>query len=313
MIKRRFMETGPKPREEDANEGKKNVTIHNYWIRHTQKASGEVFNIAKTGISTSNISEGGARRAEERGKGFVASASGAKGYKSTSARTQETFDALMRGYTQSNPNAPIKEAVRVRQELVASSGTPEFLAEYDRKWSTNKKRLLAEGVATGKYPDVEFSKLTPDHQEEIAEAAEEPVIREWIDDPSSTMATAFPPRIQAANFAVLFNRRHERMAEKLHEGSAVDLFHNTHKTATEPFLASGVLIRKSDGKRITTLEDIGGSLQILDQWESISRTDEHGKPTTVVKIRDMEFTVDPLVYKQLVAEGQKLQQEKRKR
>lgn len=286
-----------------------NVTIHNYWVRHTQKASGEIFNAAQSGISTSNISEGGATRAEERGRAFLAGKHGAKGYKSTSPRTLETFDALMRGYAESNPRAPIRETVNVRQALVAPSGNKEFLGEYNEKWSKNKEQLLAAGIAAGKYPDVEFGKLSPDQQEEIAETAEEPVTREWIDNPNSEMAKNFPPRIQAANFAVLFNRRHERMAKKLNANSEIDLFHNTHKTATEPFLASGVLIRKSDGKRITKLEDIGGSLQILDQWESIVKTDEQGNPVTVVKIRGEEFGLDSEAYNQLVSEGQQAEKQ----
>ncbi len=279
------------------------VTIHNYWIRHSQKASGEISNATKTGASTSNISEGGALRAQERGKTFSASANGAKGYRSPSARTTETFEALMRGYAQTNPAAPIREAVNLREELAIPEGTKAFKAEYDAKWDANKKRLLAEGVGAGRYPDVEFGKLTPDQQEEIAEAAEEPVIREWIDNPESELAKNFPPRLQAAHFSVLFNRRHERMAKKLYNNSEIDLFHNTHKTATEAFLASGVLIRKLDGQRITKLKEIGGSLLVLDQWESIIKTDENGNVITVVKIRGEEFDLDRDIYQQLVTEG----------
>ena len=59
--------------------------------------------------------------------------------------------------------------------------------------------------------------------------------------------------MQAANFAVLFGRRYGLMAERLNAGSEADIFHNTHKTVTEAFLASGVLIRKSDNARITKI------------------------------------------------------------
>ena len=286
-----------KPREKGIK-----VTVHDYWIRHTQKKSGDVFNAEKSGISLSNISPGGAERAESRGRTLKASLHGAKGFKSTSERTQESFDALMRGYAELNPDAPIREKVRIRQELMSPSGTPEFMKEYDEKWSANKKRILREGIAAGIYPDIEFSNLTPDQQEEIAEAAEEPVIREWIDKPESSMAKKFPPRIQAANFARLFDR-HLRMANKLNFGSEVDLFNNTHKTATEPFLASGVLRRKEDGKQITSLDEIGGSLKILDQWESISQTDDLGKRTEIVLIRGKEYEVDQGILQQLIREA----------
>ncbi len=287
------METRESVPDQETKENKRgrNVTVHNYWIRHSQKASGEVFNKEATGISLSNISTGGAVRAEERGRTIEASKHGAKGYKSTSERTQETFDALMRGYEESNPGVPIREKVHIRQELVAPSGTPEFLQEYNEKWSANKARLLAEGIAAGKYPNLEFGKLSPDQQEEIAETAEEPVIREWIDNQDSSMAKNFPPRIQASKFAGLLDR-HSRMTRKLNSGSEVDLFHNTHKTATEPFLASGALIRQSDAKRIGKLEDIGGSLRILDQWESTTQTDDKGNETTTVEIRGEKFDLD---------------------
>ncbi len=289
-------------RELRENRGK-NVTIYNHWVRHSQKSSGEVFNSEKTGISLSNISPGGAVRAKERGATYEAGKHGAKGYKSTSERTQETFDALMRGYAESNPDVVVREKVRIDKALVAPSGTPEFLKEYEQKWGDNKKELLKQGIESGKYPNVEFGKLTPDQQEEIVETAEEPVILEWIDNPESTMAKNFPPRMQAANFAVLFGRRHGLMAERLNAGSEADIFHNTHKTVTEAFLASGVLIRKSDNARITKLGEVGGSLKILDEWESEVSTNEKGEPTVSVKIRGQEYKVDDEVLKQLIAEG----------
>jgi hypothetical protein len=54
-------------RSEAAKKRGQNVTIHNYFIRHSQKASGEVFNADKTAISLSSISPAGAERAKKRG------------------------------------------------------------------------------------------------------------------------------------------------------------------------------------------------------------------------------------------------------
>ncbi len=269
-----------------------NVTIRNFWQRHSQKQSGEVFNAQQTGLSTSSISEVGVKRAENLGALIKPSLHGAKGYISKSPRTLETFDAMMSGYKSDGSNVPVREAVRFKQGLVAAEGNKEFLQTYNKKWEGNKQALLAQGIIDGRYPNADFSTLTPDQQEEIAEAAEEPVIREWTDIADSELAKIYPPRLQAAKFAKLFNDRHERMAGKLATGSEVDLFHVTHKSATEPFLASGVLIRKSDGQRITQLEQIGGSLQILGNWESEVKIDSQGKASTTVKIRDEEFLVD---------------------
>lgn len=271
------------------------VVIRNYWQRHAQKMSGEVFNTGKTGISTSAISPAGAEKAEALGETFEAGQDGVKGYTSTSKRTEETLDAMLEGYRKSNPNAPVREKFRVKNELVAW-GPPDFLALYDQKWSANKAKLLAD---RGLHKE-DFSKLTPDEQQEIAEAAEEPVIREWLDNPESDLAKLHPPQVAAAKFAALFDRRHKRLAEKLYSGSEIDIIHGTHKTVTEPFLTSGVLIRKSDGKRITTLEDLGGSLGILDNWESDVKTGHDGLPATIIKIRGEEYDIDRSMLEQLL-------------
>ena len=283
--------------ERKAKKGR-NVTIRNFWQRHAQKQSGEVFNTDKTGISTSAISKSGAERATNLGKTIVAGKDGAKGYKRTSARTEETFDAEMIGYAEANPGTPIREKVRVREQLIAP-GNAEFIKLYDELWSQNKKTLLAERGLELK----DFGALSPDEQEQITEMAEEPVIQDWIDNPKSELAKAFPPREAAANFAILFNRRHERMAEKLNSGSEIDLFHNTHKTTTEAFLASGVLVRKSDGKKITKIAELGGSLKILDNWESIVKTDEEGKGITTILIRGEKFDIDQEALINLINEG----------
>lgn len=269
-----------------------NVIIHNFWQRHSQKQSAQVFNAEKTGISNFGISEAGVERAKVLGGTISASIHGAKGYRSNALRTQETFDAMMEGYSESNPEVPVRETVRFKEELVAAGDNKQFLDLFDSQWDANKKKLMQIGVEQGKYPDVAFSELSPDQQEEISEEAEEPVMREWVDDPTSALAQAYPPRDQAVKFAKLFNRRHERMAQKLPSGSEVDLFHVTHKSVTEPFLASGVLVRKSDGVRITKLADIGGSLKILDNWESEIKTNSEGKSEKVVKIRGQEFLID---------------------
>ena len=66
----------PLPRQTPENKEKTgprhgiDVVVHNYWIRHAQKQSGEIFNAGKTGISHSSISEGGATQAEMRGGGM---------------------------------------------------------------------------------------------------------------------------------------------------------------------------------------------------------------------------------------------------
>lgn len=282
-----------------------NIKIHNHWIRHTQKLSGEVFNTAVTGLSNSAISESGAERAKQHGLTMTPAKDGMKGYVSESNRTNQTLDAVIEGYLQ-DPDKDLSDnkleatirSMRGKEELNAY-GPSDFINLYNDKWTENKKRILeTRGL---KLED--FGSLSPDEQEEIAEDAEEPVIREWLDDPNGEMAQLHPPRHAAAKFASLFNRRHDRLASYLKTNSEIDIAHGTHKTVTEPFLASGVLIRNSDNERITKIDQLGGSLRILDNWESETTTDMNGNPSTKVLIRGEEYHLDPKVLEELSIEG----------
>ena len=189
---------------------------------------------------------------------------------------------------------------KTRQKEQLTSDPPEkFVDLYGKKFNDNKNSIMAEmGI-----PAENYSELSSDQQEKIAEQAEEPIITEWLDNPASNLAEAYPPIDAAADFAVLFNRRHARMAKKLDDGSKIDLIHVTHKTITEPFLVSGVLIRKSDNQKITKLAQLGGSLEILAGWESEFSTDSEGKGETIVRFRGKEYIIDNTRLDELVKKG----------
>ncbi|MBI5530797.1 MAG: hypothetical protein HY918_04885 [Candidatus Doudnabacteria bacterium] len=125
--------------EKQENKRGTNVQIHNYWIRHSQKASGEVFNSAGNAISTSSLSPEGVKRAVTRGMNIKASKDGAKGYTSTSPRTQETFDGLMQG---------TKRIIHLRQlKKKLGSERPCFLLQALRNGWRN---MMLSGVQTKK-------------------------------------------------------------------------------------------------------------------------------------------------------------------
>jgi len=278
-----------------------NVEVTNHWIRHAQKQSGDVCNASGDGISTSAISEKGASEATKLGQEIIAPGSTAKvvkRYASDQIRTVETLDNITEGYKDIKPETEIKEAIRVKKEL-SSNPPSEYDKVYLKMWNENKKKIMEEKGL--KFEN--FSKLSPDEQEKIAEAAEEPVIAEWLDNPDGELAKLHPPKDAASDFAVLFDRRHDRLVSKLKDDSKLDIMHNTHKTITEPFLMSGVLVDKQTGKNITKLEEIGGSLQILDNWTSKIKTDEKGEAETTVQFRDKEYTIDNEVLEELVERG----------
>lgn len=273
-----------------------NVNVRNFWIRHSQKQSGEVHNAEVTGLSTSSISKGGEERAAAYGETITPRGRSVKKYVSDSSRTNETTDAVITGVKKHHT---IEEKnMWVKEELTAY-GPSEWLNLYNSKWTANKEKILADQGL--KLED--FSSLTPDEQERIAEEAEEPVIQEWLDDPNSELARLHPPRHAAARFASLFHRRHERLAKKLPNDSKIDITHVTHKTVTEPFLASGVLIDKTTRERVTKIAQVGGSLRILDNWESETQTNESGKAETIVRLRGKEYLLDNDLLQQLAKEG----------
>lgn len=268
-----------------------NVTIKNYWNRHAQKASGEVM-AAEGGISLSQLSPKGEADAHNAGARIEASRHGTKEYASDSERTQQTALKMVEGYAKSNPDAPVR-GLRVKEQL--SIHCPEdFMALYEQKFIDQRRQVMEE---MGLDPQ-EFRTLDADKQEEIAEKAEEPVLREWL-SPKTELNKLYDPALAAGIFAQIFDRHHDRMAGHLLNDSKVDLIHTTHKGVMEPFLISGVLLRSRDGKQITDIEELGGAIALLEGWESDLDTDINGVSRIVIRLRGEEYVVDRTKLKEL--------------
>lgn len=262
-----------------------NVRVRNEWVRHAQKRSGNVFSKEGAGISTSSISPKGADTSKELGRRIAKQVDVVKAYVSDSARTRETVDNIYEGYEAQYPDLK-KHKTDSRKELSVSMPA-EFEALYAEKFALNK-RLETEKRG---YSQEEFDTLSADEQEEIAEAAEEPIVREWLDNPESDLAQLYPKFDAASAFAKIFYNHH-RIARFCKPESDVELLHVTHKTITEPFLTSGVLTRVSDGEKITSIAEIGGSLPTLGNWSSEVILDSEGKPKMTVQIGGEEYIVD---------------------
>ncbi len=282
------------PEQHKMNKLGANVDVRNFWIRHAQKMSGEVASSDKTTISLSLISEKGVIMSKNYGETITPKKHGAKSYVSKSDRTKQTAENILIGYQKNNPGVPIRP-IKINEKLLFDM-PKDFLRLYLQKFEEQRKIVLSEMFPDG----TEFSKLSPDDQEKVAEAAEEPIIREWLDNDNCELQKLYPTIEAAKQFAKLFNKRHEFFAKKLYSGSEVDLFHLTHKSMTEPFLVSGVLIKKSNGERITKLNQIGGSLSTLGDWQSEVTTDSIGKPQVVVRLRGEEYDVDSAVLENLL-------------
>ncbi len=283
------MET-PKNREIEQKENGTNVTIRNIWIRHAQKQSGEVANKEGTGMSTSSISKKGEKDAKAFGESIKAAPDGIKTYVSPASRTSETAQTIVKGYEKENTGVKIRTE-RMRYELI---GDPpkEFLTSYAAAFAESRDNVLAGRS---------MEQLSSDEQETVAEEAEESVITNWLENPNSSTAKAYSPAQAASDFAQIFEMRHEKMAKKLKPDSNIDLLHATHKTITEPFLISGVLIDAETGESITSLQQIGGSLGTLDNWESRVTTDNQGNATVEVTLRNKTYQIDNNVLQRLTS------------
>ncbi len=249
-------------------------------------------------ISTSEISVQGAVQAHEAGKIMVrySNPTRIKGYVSGSSRTTETYDHIVDGVIEVNQTDVNKMKTRKRTELCVNPPI-EFLKLYGEKWEAEKQlAMVTQGI-----PFEQFGSLPPSQQAEIADRAENSIIKEWLENADSELAKIFPPTEAASDFAVLF-KRHIHIAQHLNNGSKVELVHVTHRSIMEPFLISGVLI-DSNGQSVTSLSQIGEPFESLGGWRSEVKTDDKGNVTTTVTLRDKEYTIDQDVLAQLVAHG----------
>jgi len=259
----------------------KNILVRSRYFRHAQKASGAVGEGAT--ISTSSISEKGRVESVELGSQLERPA--LDGYKiawSGNPRTLETGKAVAEGYLGDEK----RKEFNANEKKLLGNYTEDYAKWteiYIAKWEKNKTDLMnSRGIDPLKYKE-----LTPDEQMEIAEAAEEPVISEWLENSDGELAQAFSPEQTAAQVAVQV-RRDIRMPEKLKSGSEIDLFRITHKTITEPLLMKILVLE--NGQKPDKLSDIGGSLSLNDGFEFESSTDEKGKP----KVKFIMYRTDRL-------------------
>ena len=137
------------------------------------------------------------------------------------------------------------------------------------------------------YPGRQFKELTPDEQEAAAEYAEEPALEWYLSFGNNKPDEETPsPREQAASVAFKINRL-VHLPDFMPSDKSVDLISSGHKTSTEAFLKY-VIEQKTDEETkvgFDKLEEIGGSLKILDSWDLHMQNDENGKKSVTIILR----------------------------
>ena len=251
------------------------------FIRHSQKASGEIFAKDAQGLSTSGISETGKQRAEVYGKNQLADRKNNKAYSTKVDRTRETLVFAFQA-AEINPKILQEGNDTSLFSLPALSASKEFNKKYDAIMLPRRQQYINEH-----YPGKQFNELTPDEQEAAAEYAEEPALEWYLSfgnkKPDEETGS---PREQAASVAFKINRL-VHLPDYMPSDKSVDLVSSGHKTSTEAFLKY-VVEQKRDGETIigfNDLEEIGGSLKILDSWDLRVQNNKKGEKNVTIILR----------------------------
>lgn len=197
---------------------------------------------------------------------------------------------------------------RIKMEFSADLFPSEFMKVYGQKWDALKvglmqeRGILPEGFSIlspdeqAKVAKATFDRLSSKDQASIAEPAEEPLFREWLDNPDSELARLFPFD-EAASHAAVIVRRDSETPQLLRNGSVQNFLSETHRFVMEPLLMK--IINLPDGSKPQKIADIGGPLGLNDGWELRVRTDKKGKPTTsLLMYRVKDQSVDEPEYEQ---------------
>lgn len=259
-----------------------NTEIHFTFVRHSQKSSGQIFSEGTEGISISGISETGKQRAEAYGNVQLSGRTINKAYATEVDRTRETLAYAFEG-AQINPQIlQTSDTARAFFSLPATSLSKKFMGQYEKIMLPRRQQYIDEH-----YPGKEFGELTPDEQEAAAEYAEEPAVEWYLSFDNERPDEETPsPREQAASVAFKINRL-VHLPDYMPADKSVDLVSSGHKTSTEAFLKY-CIERKIDGETLVgfdKLEEIGGSLKILDSWDLQIQNDDRGEKRITIVLR----------------------------
>lgn len=286
----------------------RNTEVRLTFVRHSQKASGRVFAQDLGGISASSISEAGKARARAFGEAKLSGRALSKAYATKVDRTRETLEQAFQGAGLDAKILQDGKEVRSFFALPAQAGSPEFNKQYEALMAPGRQEYIAKH-----FPGKKFDDLTPDEQEQVAEYAEEPAMEWYLSFGDRRPDPGTPsPREDAARVAFKINRL-VNLPDFIPEGKSVDLVSSGHKTSTEAFLKY-VIQREVNGRKVTgfeRLEEIGGSLKILDSWDLQVKNDPQGQKIATITLRrengeTQTFGIDFEALRALAHEGAQL-------
>ncbi len=254
------------------------------FLRHSQKNSGNILNNGESGISTSGISPEGVERAEKIGSQIFTGRNINKGYVTQVERTRETLNAALSAAAIVE-DTDVLEPGKTTNAFFSLPGmpiSPESLKTYNGIFKRNQENYIRNNFRGNT-----FEELTPNQQEEVAEIAEEEALQWYLDFDNEQPDPNTPsPREHAAFVAYKMNK-FINLTDYIASEKVIDLVSVGHKTSTEAFLKY-VIERDEGDKTITgfnSLEEIGGSLKILDGWELKIVNDDQGEKHCTIRLQ----------------------------
>ena len=261
------METFERTIAPEKKEKGRNCRLKISFLRHANKAD---FDPHKGGaISESGLSKKGEAGSQELGRKNPTDKF-FKTYASHLERSQATIDNVALGMSEGKDDFR-KPGKRIRSQIDAPHFSPAFIAEY-RAHFTPK-------------PD-NFEELSDDEKEKIVEEMENPGVEYWIGLWDKKFDEETESAAEIAEKMASYFSHFDKLIGRLKDGSEVDILNVTHPTAVEPFFLACL---KPPFKNI---QEMGGPLNLLEDFELLISTDENGQKGYAVNFRGKEFGID---------------------
>ncbi len=255
----------PQEASAEQHEFGKNIRVRLRFMRHAHK---EVLatHTPEGVISESGISEKGRLAAHAKGKDTLPQGNRLKAHISAKERSDQTAKAFVAGAQEKGVHV---YKTRTQRSLDA----PHFSSKYVHEEYEPQYVPLPEN----------FDELSPDEQEQLIEDREAPAVSYWLEDWERKSDQETESAQEVAQRIAAWIAKKEHLVRKLYAGSQVEFLAVTHRTTTEPFLVAAL------GK---SLEELGGPLELLEDWTLDMILDEQGRETLTLHFRGNEYPLE---------------------
>ncbi|MDP1846012.1 MAG: histidine phosphatase family protein [Candidatus Moranbacteria bacterium] len=267
----------------------RNCALKINFLRHAHKAQFDPHVGGK--ISQSGLSEKGKLASRELGNN-IPSENVSEIHSSEFDRNKETAEGITYGSFEREKKTQIM-TTRVKGILNAPHFSSDFIKkEYNPRFNPKPEN---------------YDSLDPDEQEKVVEEIEEPAVEYWLSLWDKKYDYETESAEEVAQRVAYYLTEEAKSINEMLSGTEDELIAINHKTVTEPILLACLK------PPIKNLNEIGGSLFLLEGWSIDIKTDPEGKKTYKVSARNKEYELDWKKVEELAnfyREKQKKKQEK---